>query len=89
MIKNKIKFNKICNICFYYAIFSIIFFSDFIKCYSSKIELLSSYIKIKVNGTGDINIFSPSFSGNCPNKVIINDIATYNNEEVTYILFSN
>ena len=24
MIKNKIKFNKICNICFYYAIFSII-----------------------------------------------------------------
>ena len=85
LIKNKIKFNKMCNICFYYIIFSIIFFSDFIKCCPRKIKFLSSYIKMKKNRTGNINIFSSSFNTiNYPNEVIINDITTHINDEVTY-----
>jgi len=83
--KNKIEFNKIYIISFYYIILNIILFSHFIKCYNRNIIFASSYIKLKTNGTGDINIFSQYFpKGNYPNIIIINDKINYTNDKITY-----
>ena len=84
--KYNIIFNIIYIIYFYYIILNNIF-SQFIKCYNRKIELASSYINLKVNGTGDINIFSQYYSGKWPDIVSINN--TINLTGIYHYTFSN
>ena len=56
------KFNKNYIIFFYDIILNIILlFSQLIICNNRKIELASSYINLKIKGTGNINIYSESY----------------------------
>ena len=72
---NKDKYNIIYIIYFYLFIISKIFFSQYIKCNYRKIEYEYSYINLKINGTGDINILSSLFnSDDYPSTIIINNI---------------
>ena len=82
--KYKIKLNKIYIISFYVIISNIVFFSYFIKCTHRKIELSSSYINLKIIGTGYIKIFSSDFQkDNYPDILIINSKTSYNDSRVT------
>ena len=72
---NKDKYNKKCIIYYYLFIFNNIFFSQFIKSNYRKIELESSYVNLKINGTGNINILSSHLNSNdYPTTIIINNI---------------
>ena len=86
MIKYGIKSNKIFIAYFYDIILKIILLSLFIKCNQRKIELAYSYINLKIQGTGNINIFSPScYPVNYPTAVIINDLIRIENNENMFI----
>ena len=54
MKRNKNKLNKILINLFYFFIMVKNFFSQFINYYHRKIEFTSSYINLKINGTGNI-----------------------------------
>ena len=69
--KSKDKCNKIYIIYLYFFIISKIFFSQFIKCYNRKIELATSYINLKINGTGNMKIYSENYLSEKPDIIII------------------
>ena len=84
---NKDKYNKIYSIYFYIFIICKIFILQFIKCNNRKIELASSYIKLKTNGTGQIKILNDIFFNKYkPNIIIINNKNNNTNDDINYEL---
>ena len=71
---NKNKYSIIYILYFYYFIIAKIFSSQFIKCCHRKIELSSSYINLKINATGIINIYSNEYLAEKPNIITINNV---------------
>ena len=67
---NKNKYNKIYIIYFCLFIISKIFFSQNIKCDN---DFASSYINLKIKGTGNIKILSDSYHGKSPDNITINN----------------
>ena len=82
---NQDKYNKIFIIYFYLFIMTKIFFERFIECNFRKIQLASSYIKLKTNGTGYINILNENFfNNNKPVIISINYTINYTNNDINY-----
>ena len=71
---NKNKYNKIYIIYFCLFIISKIFFSQFIKCDN---DFASSYINLKIKGTGNIKILSDFYKGKSPDNITINNAISY------------
>ena len=82
---NIIKFNNIYNISYFIIISYLVIFSHFIKCNDRKIELASSYIKLKTNGTGAIKLYSNIYQNLKPDIVIINDKINHTIDKTPYI----
>ena len=82
---NIIKFNNIYNISYFIIISYLVIFSQFIKCNNRKIELASSYIKLKTNGTGAIKLYSNIYQNLKPDIVIINDKINHTIDKTPYI----
>ena len=71
---NKNKYNKIYIIYFCLFIISKIFFSQNIKCDN---DFASSYINLKIKGTGNIKILSDFYKGKSPDNITINNAISY------------
>ena len=76
---NKNKYNKIYIIYFCLFIISKIFFSQNIKCDN---DFASSYINLKIKGTGNIKILSDGYEGKSPDNITINNAISHTKNEI-------
>ena len=81
-VKIKDNLNKIYIIYFYLFLLSEILFLQFIKCYNIKFQLAFTYVGFKINGTGNIKIYSNIYKGPLPNFININNKINYTNSEI-------
>ncbi len=70
--KYKNKFIRLNIIPLYNIILNILLYSQIVKCNYRKNELASFQINLKINGTGNLNIYSESY-GRRPREIIINN----------------